>query len=88
MSSANLSILTNELGSPPTETQAIVVPRCDPHGRFTIVTFHYSDVSLLYSDDTGGAAHSCAAGHTTYDKAKGDCGRTRTLFINSYPGYP
>ena len=25
--------------------------RCDPHGRFT----------------TGGAAHSCAAGHTTYD---------------------
>ena len=35
------------------------VSRCDPHGRFTI---HYK-----YSDDTGGAAHSCAAGHTTYD---------------------
>ena len=25
-------------------------------------SFHYSP------DDTGGAAHSCAAGHTTYDK--------------------
>ena len=27
-------------------------------------SFHYSP------DDTGGAAHSCAAGHTTYDNAK------------------
>ena len=25
-------------------------------------------VSLYRPDDTGGAAHSCAAGHTTYDK--------------------
>ena len=30
------------------------VSRCDPYGR---------------PEDTGGAAHSCAAGHTTYDKA-------------------
>ena len=35
-----------------------LVSRCDPHGRFTI---------LYRPDDTGGAAHSCAAGHTTCD---------------------
>ena len=34
-----------------------LVSRCDPHGRFTIVI----------QGDTGGAAHSCAAGHTTFD---------------------
>ena len=32
------------------------VSRCDPHGRFNIVK------------RPGGAAHSCAAGHTTCDK--------------------
>ena len=37
------------------------VSRCDPHGRFTIV---------YRPDDTGGAAHSCAAGHTTCDNEK------------------
>ena len=36
-----------------------LVSRCDPHGRFTIV---------YRPDDTGGAAHSCAVGHTTCDK--------------------
>ena len=41
MSSTNSAILTNELGSPPTETQVI-----------------------------------------------GGCGRTRTLFVNSYPSTP
>ena len=39
-----------------------VVSRCDPHGRFTIVE------TVKRPDDTGGAAHSCAAGHTTCDK--------------------
>ena len=29
-------------------------------------SFHYRP------DDTGGAAHSCAAGHTTYDKVPPD----------------
>ena len=37
----------------------LLVSRCDPHGRFTIV---------YRPEDTGGAAHSCAAGHTTCDK--------------------
>ena len=37
----------------------LIVSRCDPHGRFTIV---------YRPDDTGGAAHSCAVGHTTCDK--------------------
>ena len=36
----------------------LIVSRCDPHGRFT----------MYRPDDTGGAAHSCAAGHTTCDK--------------------
>ena len=48
-----------------------------PHGRFTTPTV----VSLYRPDDTGGAAHSCAAGHTTYDKIHASS--IVTLFIKS-----
>ena len=52
-----LNISLKQLFSTFHATLITIVSRCDPHGRFTI-----------RRDDTGGAAHSCAAGHTTCDK--------------------
>ena len=38
-------------------------------------------VSLYRPDDTGGAAHSCAAGHTTCDKVMVGCKLIREVLV-------